>query len=112
MSEDFKTGIILFPRQHFPFAKTVYAARAPGCYGRAIVAAIGTGGLQAEVFTPEDVEKVFEDDEFFTRQDVLNVFDDDFFVDDEFFTREDVLETFKNDSSFLDSDDIDFIFDD
>ena len=112
LSQKFKTGIILFPRQHFPFAKAVYAARAPGCYGRAIVAVIGTGVLQSEFFTQEDIDAVFEDDVFFTAKDRENVFDDNFFIDDAFFDEFDIAETFKNDSVISDSEDLDFVFDD
>jgi len=88
LSEEFGTGIILFPHQQLAFAKAVYAARAPGSYGRAIVAAIGTGGLQAETFTQEDIDAVFDDegggyippsgdDETFTQEDIDAIFADD-----------------------------------
>ena len=43
LSQTHGTGIILFPRQKLSFNKSVYAARAPGGLGTAVVAAIETG---------------------------------------------------------------------
>jgi len=104
LSEEFGTGIILFPHQQLAFAKAVYAARAPGSYGRAIVAAIGTGGLQAETFTQEDIDAVFDDegggyippegDEYFTQADIDAIFDGND-IAYEGFTENDVAEVFK-----------------
>ena len=34
------SGIVLFPRQHFPFNKKIYAARAPGTIGTAFIGVI------------------------------------------------------------------------
>ena len=116
LSEEFGTGIILFPHQQLAFAKVVYAARAPGSYGRAIVAAIGTGGLQAESFTYEDIAAVFDDDtetsgETFTDEDIEKVFEDD-----ESFTDEDVAEIFNGDETELEGgftdDDLKEVFND
>ena len=72
--------------------------------GRAIVAAIGTGGLQAETFTQEDIDAVFDDegggyippsggDETFTQEDIDAIFADDT-VDYEGFTDDDIAEIF------------------
>lgn len=105
LSEEFGTGIILFPHQQLAFAKAVYAARAPGSYGRAIVATIATGGLQAESFTQEDVYAVFDEgggdipiptpsEGSFTQEDIDAVFADDIVVY-EGFTEDDVMEVFK-----------------
>jgi len=84
------SGIILFPRQHFGFNKKIYAARAPGGLGTAVVAAIATnagggvvtisgGETTIEPFTPSDVDDVFTNSDFtatgmFTQDDIDDVF--------------------------------------
>mgnify|MGYP002623277735 CR=1 FL=1 len=126
LSEEFGTGIILFPRQQLAFAKVVYAARAPGSYGRAIVAAIGTGGLQAETFTQEDIDAVFDDegggyipasDETFTQADIDAIFVGDDVVQ-EGFTADDVAEVFTggykpkpHKQEHFTPEDVDYVFD-
>lgn len=128
LSEEFGTGIILFPHQQLAFAKAVYAARAPGSYGRAIVAAIGTGGLQAETFTQEDIDAVFDDegggyippsgdDETFTQADIDAIFADNT-VDYEGFTQDDVAEVFTggykpkpHKHEHFTPEDVDYVFD-
>ena len=125
LSEEFGTGIILFPHQQLAFAKAVYAARAPGSYGRAIVAAIGTGGLQAETFTQEDIDAVFDDegggyippsgdDETFTQADIDAIFADNT-VD---YEGDDVAEVFTGDykpkphkHEHFTPEDVDYVFD-
>ena len=116
LSGEFGTGIVLFPRQHLPFAKTVYAARAPGFYGRAIVAAIGTGGLQSESFTDADIDAVFDEDgatspvdEHFDSTDLDAVFVNDD-VDLSGFSQADIDAVFEEDG--FSDDDIHSIFDD
>lgn len=51
-----RTGIILFPRQHFPFSKAVYAARAPGAIGTAFIGVISTGCCCNGSGSPADSE--------------------------------------------------------
>lgn len=121
LSEEFGTGIILFPRQQLPFEKAVYAARAPGSFGRAIIAAINTGvgtsNSSGEVepvehFTDEDIDFVFDNTTTnltgFTAEDVAMVFIDS----PSSFTQEDIDEVFNNDSSGFTDPDLDYVFDD
>ena len=72
------TGIILFPRKHLKFNKAIYAARASGAIGRAIVAVIETqsdnSGGSSE-FTQGDFEEVFGIGNF-TQEDLEKVFSD------------------------------------
>ena len=35
-----RTGVTLFPRQHFPFSTSIYAARAPGAIGTAFIGVV------------------------------------------------------------------------
>ena len=60
------TGIILFPRHHFGFDKQVYAARARGEIGTAVIAAIATGGgsggvSESQIATPEEIDEMLGD---------------------------------------------------
>lgn len=60
------TGIILFPRHHFGFDKQVYAARARGEIGTAVIAAIATGGggggiSESQIATPEEINEMLDD---------------------------------------------------
>jgi len=119
LSEEFGTGIILFPRQHLPFSKAVYAARAPGSFGRAIIAAINTGmstsSSDSEVetsehFTDEDIDFVFDNTSTnltgFTEEDVAMVFIDS----PSTFTQEDIDEVFTNGSSGYTDPYVDYVF--
>lgn len=78
------TGIILFPRQHLGLDSNVYAARAPGKIGTAIVAVVGTGYSKNEEITDEDIQKIFgeeissnnsKDDEKITDEDIERLFE-------------------------------------
>ena len=122
LSGEFGTGIILFPHQHLPFAKKVYAARQMGGLGTAVVATIGTGGLQAESFDDDDIAAIFDDDTSsgFSQDDIDKIFEDDnfsdsdldfIFSDDEPATDEDLSTIFDDDIvNGFSQDDIDSIF--
>ena len=115
MTEEFGTGIILFPRQHFSFAKQIYAARAPSFFGRAIIASIETGysadSSSSEPFTDGDIDDALGDNTGFTDEDV------DFVLDNGNiypvgFTQADIDEVFKDDNSRFTEGDVDSVFDD
>ena len=90
LSQTHGTGIILFPRQQLSFNKSVYAARAPGGFGTAVIAAIETGAaiggggssnIEQPDFTQEDLNNVFNDSDFtatggFSAEDINKVFQD------------------------------------
>ena len=115
LSEEFGTGIILFPHQQLPFSKAVYAARAPGNFGRAIIAAIETGyggdSSSSEPFTDDDIDDALGDNTGFTDEDVDFVLDDGniFPVG---FTQADIDEVFTDDNSRFTEGDVDSVFDD
>ena len=99
LSQTHGTGIILFPRQKLSFNKSVYAARAPGGLGTAVVAAIETGASSggsessSEGFTQSDVDFVF-DEGIFTQEDVDETFSETPTIYDGF-TQDDVDNVFR-----------------
>ena len=120
LSEEFGTGIILFPRQQLPFSKAVYAARAPGSFGRAIIAAINTGMSTsssdesietAEHFTDDDIDFIFDNTTTnltgFTQEDVAAVFIDSPSI----FSSKDIDDVFDDNSSGFADPDVDYVFD-
>ena len=99
LSQTHGTGIILFPRQKLSFNKSVYAARAPGGLGTAVVAAIETGASSegsessSEGFTQSDVDFVFGEG-IFTQEDVDETFSETPTIYDGF-TQDDVDNVFR-----------------
>ena len=99
-SESHGSGIILFPRHHLIFNKSIYAARAPGYIGTAAVAVIetqpnsGSGGDKTtDDFTQGDFEEVFNIGNF-TKEDLEKVFSDSDFTADGGFAAEDINKVF------------------
>lgn len=126
-SEESGTGILLFPRKLLGFNKKIYAARAPGYLGVAIVATISTGtccgqSATSKIPSGDNTSTVPSGDNTstipsgdntgtFTDEDVNDVFDDGLGV----FTPEDVKDIF-DDSDFTApeddlQDDINDVFD-
>ena len=106
-SQSHGTGIILFPRKHLGFDKSIYAARAPGYIGTAVIATIATssgssgGGGGGSVtpddgggFTDDDVAYVLGENEF-TFDDVDDVFNNSDYTATGEFTQDDINDVFK-----------------
>ena len=102
-SQSHGTGIILFPRKHLGFDKSIYAARAPGYIGTAVIAAIATGAGSSsggsvnpddEGYTDSDVDDVFGENGF-SDSDVDDVFNDSGYTATGEFTQDDINDVFR-----------------
>ena len=88
-SQSHGTGIILFPRKHLGFNKSIYAARAPGYIGTAVIAAIATSAGSSSGGS------VNPDDEGYTDSDVDDVFNDSDFTATGIFSQDDIDDVFR-----------------
>lgn len=76
-----RTGITLFPRQHFPFSTSIYAARAPGAIGTAFIGVVPMSMGSGDEFTDKDVKDVFDDtdaDKLPGEDDIDDILNDDY----------------------------------
>ena len=105
-SQSHGTGIILFPRKHLGFDKSIYAARAPGYIGTAVIATIatssGSSGGGGDSSTPDDSVGFTDDDvsdvlgeKGFTFDDVDDVFNNSGYTATGEFTQDDINDVFK-----------------